>query len=244
MELYEKDKDITPPKEKDRELIRTKAIIKYIKNQLGGQVLDLELTDDQIKEIIDDSFKEVKHFIGDLYHITVDYQKCIDLTEYHIDSVESVLRANDTLFGNFNNILPGAGYGQILGLYNNPSYAQMLQAKRTINTISTDMQFVWDKPNRKLYTTCNMTPPNQVTITYKPEYYSIEDIKDDYWDTQIRKLSLGQCKIAIGRIRSKYTTSTGKFQLDGEKLIQEGINESTEVRNHLDINRDIFTVLN
>ena len=52
------------------------------------------------------------------------------------------------------------------------------------------------------------------------------------------------CKIILGRIRSKYTSNSAKFQLDGDTLLQEGNAEVQEVRKFLDDNKDIFTVLN
>ena len=52
------------------------------------------------------------------------------------------------------------------------------------------------------------------------------------------------CKVVLGRIRSKYTSSSAKFQLDGNTLLAEGNAEIQEVRQRLDANKDIFTVLN
>lgn len=119
-----------------------------------------------------------------------------------------------------------------------------VSVKRNLNILATDMQFIWDKPNEKLYVTANQSIPSSVTIKFKPTYFSIEDIKEDYWDTQIRKLALGSCKIALGRIRSKYKSSSSKFELDGDTLLAEGNAEVQSVRQYLDENRDIFTVLN
>lgn len=238
------DNDLTKPRTYPRMPKRTKAIVKYIENQLGGQVLDLELTPSDIKDIVNESFEEVKHYIEDLYTVTVPYAQCIDVSKYNIDSVESVMRSTDSIMTGTPFIVPVMNYMNSTGIYNLDGYADALLTKRTINTISTDMQFVYDKPNRKLYISANPATPSFVTINFKPEYFSIEDIKEDYWDTQIRKLALGQCKIILGRIRSKYTSSSAKFQLDGNTLLAEGNAEVQQVRQYLDENRDIFTVLN
>ena len=116
--------------------------------------------------------------------------------------------------------------------------------KRNLNTLATDMEFYWDKPNRKLYVYANPNMPAQVTINFKPEYYSVEDIRESHWETQLRKLALGMCKIVLGRIRSKYKSNSAKFQLDGDTLLAEGNAEVQAVRQFLDDNKDIFTVLN
>ncbi len=243
-ELYN-DKDLTPPREYPRMKKRTKAIVKYIERQLGGQVLDLELTPNDIKDIIDDSFMEVKHYIEDIYTVTVPFSDCIDLSKYNVHSVESVMRAQDSLTTGQPFPIPAMTLvSNITGSYNLDGYVNALLTKRNLNIISTDMEFHWDGPNKKLYVVANPSKPSQVTIKFKPEYYSVEDIHEDYWDTQIRKLALGQCKIAIGRIRSKYTSNSAKFQLDGNTLLQEGTQEVQEVRQRLDANRNLFTVLN
>ena len=123
-------------------------------------------------------------------------------------------------------------------------YANAMLVKRNLNILSTDMDFQYDKPNRKLYVTANPNQPSQVTVNFKPEYYSVEDIREDYWETQLKRLSLAECKIVVGRIRSKYTASGAKFQLDGQTLLTEGQTEAQEIRQRLDANKDIFTVLN
>lgn len=244
-ELYIKDKDITPPRDYPRMKKKTKEIVKYIERQLGGQVLDLELTPSQIKDIVDDSFMEVKHYIEDLYTITVPYTQCIDLSRYNVHSVESVIRAQDSITTGQPFPVPAMVMTtNITGAYNLDAYTNALLTKRNLNIISTDMEFHWDGPNKKLYVVANPAAPSQVTIKFKPEYYSVEDIHEDYWVIQIRKLALGLCKIAIGRIRSKYTSNSAKFQLDGNTLLQEGQAEVLEVRQRLDANRNLFTVLN
>ncbi len=239
-----KDNDLVKPRTYPRMKKRTKAIVKYIETQLGVPVLDLELTPKDIKQVVDDSFEEVKHYISDLYTVTVPYANCIDLAGYNIHSVESVMRAQDSILTGSIFAVPTTSTVTSLGMYNMDGYMNAIMTKRNLNILATDMQFIWDKPNQKLYLTANQSIPSFVTINFKPEYLCIEDIREDYWETQIRKLALGQCKIILGRIRSKYKSSSTKFELDGDTLLSEGNAEVQSVRQYLDDNRDIFTVLN
>lgn len=238
------DKDLTKPREYPRMHKRMKNIVKYIESQLGGQVLDLELTPENIKDIVNQAFEELVHYMTDIYSITVPYAQCIDLSKYNIDNVESVWRGQDSITAGVPFAMPSLGYENVTGVYNMENYTNAMLIKRNLNIIATDMQFVWDKPNRKLYVYANPNAPTQVTINFKPEYYSVEDIREQYWETQLRRLSLGMCKVVLGRIRSKYTSSSAKFQLDGNTLLSEGNQEIQEVRQKLDANKDIFTVLN
>lgn len=238
------DKDLVKPRTYPRMKKRMKKIVMYIENQLGGQVLDLELKPEDILQIVDQAFDEIKHYMTDTYTVTVPYANCIDLSKYNIDNVESVLRGQDSILTGVPFQLPAMDLMNITGMYNLESYANAMLIKRNMNTLATDMEFMWDKPNQKLYVYANPNFPAYVTINFKPEYYSVEDIREDYWETQLRKLALGMCKVILGRIRSKYTSNSAKFQLDGPTLLAEGNAEVQQVRQFLDDNKDIFTVLN
>ena len=239
-----KDEDLVKPRNYPRMKKKMKSLVLYIERQLGGQVLDLELTPEQIKQIVEQAFEEIIHYMTDTYTVTVPYANCIDLSKYNIDSVESVWRASDSILSGLPFQMPAMDLMNVTGMYNMEDYMNALQIKRNLNILSTDMEFYWDKPNRKLYVTANPNIPSYVTINFKPEYYSVEDIRESHWETQLKKLALGMTKIVLGRIRSKYTSNSAKFQLDGNTLLAEGTAEVQAVRQFLDDNKDIFTVLN
>lgn len=239
-----KDNALTKPRTYPRMKKRMKKIVLYIENQLGAQVLDLELTPEQIRQIVEQAFEELIHYMTDTYAVTVPFANCIDLKKYNIDSVESVMRAQDSIMTGIPFTIPAMNLMNVTGMYNIEDYTNALHIKRNLNILSTDMDFVWDKPNQKLYVTANPNSPKLVTINFKPEYYSVEDIREQYWDTQLRKLALGMCKVVLGRIRSKYKSSSSKFELDGDTLLSEGNAEVQSIRQFLDENKDIFTVLN
>lgn len=238
------DNALTKPRDYPRMPRKTKQIVKYIESQLGGQVLDLELTPQHIKEIVEQAFEEIRHYMNDLYTVTVPYAQCINLKKYNVDSVESVLRCQDSILTGLPFQIPALYLNNITGVYSMENYINALIVKRNLNIIATDMEFYWDKPNRKLYVYANPNIPTHVTINFKPEYYSVADIREDFWETQLKKLALGMCKIILGRIRSKYTSNSSKFQLDGNTLLSEGTAEVQEERQFLQNNKDIFTVLN
>ena len=238
------DKAVTPPRNYPRMGDRMSKIIRYIEIQLGAPVLELELTPENIKLIVEQAFEEIEHYMSDLYTVTLPYAQCIDVSKYNIDAIESVVRANDSVMTGLTFVYPYMGLNNITGAYNLEGYADALLSVRNMNIVSTDMDFHYDKPNRKLYVVANPNVPAYVTLIFKPEYYTVEDIKEQYWDTQLRRLALGMCKVVLGRIRSKYKSNTTKFQLDGDTLLAEGTAEIDAIRQRLDGNRDIFTVLN
>ena len=238
------DNNLVKPRKYPRMGKKTKKIVQYIECQLGAQVLELELKPEDIKLIVEQAFEEVVHYMTDIYSVTVPYAQCIDLSKYNIDSVESVWRASDSILSGIPYMIPAMNYSNVTGLFDISTYANALQTKRNLSLLSTDMDFVWDKPNNKLFITANPNIPAYVTVNFKPEYFSVEDIREQHWETQVRKLALGMTKVVLGRIRSKYTSNSAKFQLDGQTLLAEGNAEIQAVRQFLDENKDVFTVLN
>lgn len=238
------DKDLVKPRSYPRMKRKMKSIVLYIENQLGGQVLDLELKPEDIKLIVEQAFEEIKHYMTDTYTVTVPYAQCIDLKKYNIDNVESVMRCQDSILTGIPFQMPAMDLMNITGMYNLENYTNALLIKRNLNLLATDLDFMWDKPNKKLYVYANPNIPSHITINFKPEYFSVEDIREGHWETQLRKLALGMCKVILGRIRSKYTSNSAKYQLDGNTLLSEGNAEIQAVRQFLDENKDVFTVLN
>jgi hypothetical protein len=53
-------------------------------------------------------------------------------------------------------------------------------------------------------------------------------------------MSLGLVKIALGRIRTRFTQSNALWQQDGERLLQEGLDEVKELRETLRTNSVYF----
>lgn len=239
-----KDKDLVKPRDYPRMSKRMKKIVLYIESQLGGQVLELELKPADIKLIVEQAFEELVHYMTDTYTVTLPYAQCIDLKKYNVDNVESVMRGSDSVLTGVPFQMPAMDLMNVTGMYNLEDYTNAILIKRNLNILATDMDFHWDKPNHKLYVYANPNIPSFVTINFKPEYYSVEDIREQHWETQLRKLALGMTKVVLGRIRSKYKSSSAKFQLDGDTLLTEGNTEIQEVRKFLDDNKDIFTVLN
>jgi hypothetical protein len=112
------------------------------------------------------------------------------------------------------------------------SYNTLLQMR---NTISTDMAFREDKSEHKLYINANRDDPVNITIEYIPLYEDVSELDDPYWQDIVRRLALALVKIALGRIRGKFTQSNALWSLDGETLLEEGKEELKELREQLRI---------
>lgn len=127
-----------------------------IKLQLSGGLLELEIDDETIDKIINAAFREIQRYIDTTYLITIPYSPCIDLSDYKINSISQIYRANgymvtsgettgmvDPMYAAQWQLLSGAG-----GLYNTNNFALNIASYNTLlqmrNTLSTDLAFYYD----------------------------------------------------------------------------------------------------
>lgn len=189
--------------------------IDNIKIQLTGGVLDCELNDEAIQNIVMVSLREIQRYINTTKIITIPYKECLDLTDFKISSVYRVYRAQGYLSSNSKNSMDpmymaqwqlmsglGSGLNTSNYVYNYGAWNTMLQIR---NTTSTDLIYIYDKTKNYLYINCAYDKPELITIEYVPQYGDVAEITSDYWIDKLCRLSLAFSKIALGRIRSKYT---------------------------------------
>ena len=212
--------------------------IDEIKLHLTGGVLELEIDDATIAKIVNAAFRELQRYVDITVFETLVYQKCIDLNPRKINSVVHVYRTqgfsgqDSVQYGGYADpyyiqqyqILSGTG-----NLYNFSDYAYNLAAWNTAlqirNTVSTDITFIYDHENNKLYVNTSSGAPAQITIEYVPRFESVSDLKSDFWIDVLMKLALAMTKITLGRIRTRFTQSSSLWTQDGETLLTEGNEE-------------------
>lgn len=223
-----------------------KAYIDEIKIKLGGDVVGIELTDEAITKLINSALRECQRYIDTTKLITVPYERCIDLTQYDVSSVSRVFRTTgytvadttremtnvnaDPMYVSMWQTIAGGSsiYDTSNWAYNYASWNTMLQTR---NTMSTDLQFRFDKHTNFLYVNV-LDNPDQLTIEYIPVYRDVSEVKSDYWIDMIMNLSIALAKVTIGRIRSKYTQSNAPWALD-TSILEEGQTELTDLRERL-----------
>ena len=110
---------------------------------------------------------------------------------------------------------------------------------RIRNTTSTDLVHIFDEHDQKLYINTSTNLPSQITIAYIPTYTDIEQIKDDYWLDNLMQMCIALTKIAVGRIRTRYTQSNALWTQDGDKILQEGLEEYKQLQDYLKENMNL-----
>lgn len=227
--------------------------IDYIKLDLSGDVLELEITDETISKYIDAALVELRRYYDQSVLITVPFARCIDLEGFNHSAIVKIYRTKgfigDGLQGTGSDVDPmyaqqwlafssgGMTYSLQNYLLNYMSYSTLQQIR---NTSSTDLAFKEDKSANKLYINGSYENPEQITIEYIPILTDVEQVTSDYWIDILKRLSLALVKRALGRIRTRFTQSNALWMQDGETLLQESNEEIKELRDILRTNSAYF----
>jgi len=232
----------------------TKAeYIDYIKLDLSGGLLELEISDEIISKYIDAALVEIRRYYDESVFVTVPYARCIDLSGFNHSAIVKIYRTEgftgDSISSSVSSVDPmyaqqwmvfssgGMNYRLQDYILNYLSYSTLQQMR---NTTTTDLAFREDKAGNKLYVNGNFEKPTYITIEYIPVLTDVEQITSDYWIDILKRLSLALVKRALGRIRTRFTQSNALWVQDGETLLQEGNEELKELREILRVNSNLF----
>ena len=229
--------------------MKMQAYLDEIKLEVTGGILKLELDDSVLMQIVNSAMRELQRYICSTKIITLPYAKCIDLSEYKVNAITKVLRANGDGLSNNNDsgdplhlsfyTLASAG-----NMYNFNDFTSRMASwnamQQISNTLSTDLAYYFEDATKKLYINTNMSSGSSVTIEYVPRFDSVEEITSDYWIDQLMKLSKALTKVTLGRVRGRYQQSNALWTSDAQQMLQDGQNELNEIRQHLQSNTQLI----
>ena len=117
-------------------------LIDYVKRQLGYPTIEVELTDDQINDAIDNAIGEIKPWYTVFRYLTLDIDSpCTDLSMYHILEVTDVLKVIDpeqlsfvSNTDNFGTLVSPTAYG-VYPMYATQKYATTRINDQNIHTV-------------------------------------------------------------------------------------------------------------
>ena len=221
--------------------------VNRIKLELTGGVLQSEIDDAGFKNIINLALQDLNRYYDQTALVQSTAGTCIDLAKLEKDnnikigSVAFIYRANGTgLAGGAQTTDPVsvAYWNMAFGSRGIGTWAQRYMAYNTsrqiMNTLSTDLAFKEDKAGRKLYVNYSTGDnPGSIAIEYIPRLDSVDDVVGDFWVEVLNRLSLAYAKIALGRIRTRFTQSNALWAQDGETLLNEGKEELAALRERL-----------
>ena len=229
-------------------------VIAEIKLELTGYILDVEIDDTTIESVVKKSMRELERYWDETTLVTIPFSSCIDLANSELDlkeKVSTIVKVYRTdAVGETTNMGDPAYMQQWMlfsnggTMYNLNDYILNFSAWNTLlrikNTMSTDLSFIEDKHNNKLYINHYLDTPNRITVEYIPKLTDIEAIKSEYWIDILIRMSTAMTKIVLGRIRTRFTQSNPLWTQDGEKLLEEGNSERKELLEILRTNSNLI----
>lgn len=233
-------------------------VIAEIKLELTGYILEVEIDDTTIESAVKKSMRELERYWDETTLVTIPFSSCIDLANSELDlkeKVSTIVKVYRTdAIGETTNMGDPAYMQQWMlfsnggTMYNLNDYILNFSAWNTLlrikNTMSTDLSFIEDKHNNKLYINHYLDTPNRITVEYIPKLTDIEAIKSEYWIDILIKMSTAMTKIVLGRIRTRFTQSNPLWTQDGEKLLEEGNSERKELLEILRTNSNLIYDIN
>lgn len=218
--------------------------VKYIKLQLGAPIVWVEL-EEMLDDVVDMAFQELKGYITDCETMTVPYSNVIDLTGKKVASIAYVMRGapNVSVSGLQDMMYIYTSRNRTSGVTNSftlSDYARALLVQQNKNALSTDLDFMYDRKEEKLYLYEQKVVSATVTLVYTPDYEDVEEIYEPFWQNLLKRLALAMTKEALGRIRGKYTLGSATYNLDADQLLSEAQSELTEIRTFLNSNKDLL----
>lgn len=217
--------------------------VDQIELQLGAPIVNVEISA-FLPKVVNMAFLELRNYITDVETVTLPYRECIDVSNLKIANIVYIMRSNNANgISDLQNYLYAYSY-RTYGYSSTTSmisyYADSLLREQVKNTIATDMDFHFDKTNKKVYIHANQITPTYVTLVYTPEYESVENIKEPFWQNLLSRLSLARAKEMLARVRGKYTLNSATYNLDADQLMSEAQSELSEIRNYLNSNADLL----
>lgn len=224
------------------------AYVDEIKLDVTGGILELEIPDSTIQRIVNSAMRELQRYICSTKLLTLKYEKAIDLSQYSINSVARVYRAeglNNTTSGSYTTDPLMMGLFQIgTNMQNMNDFTSRYTAYSTMqqigNTLSTDLAFYYDDAVKKLYINTHLTVGDDITIEYVPRYNNVEEITSDFWIDVLMRLSKALTKVALGRIRGRYVQSNALWTSDAQTMLAEGQQELNDLRTYLQANTQLL----
>lgn len=190
-------------------------IAQDVKLLLGGSVLSMELTDEELTRLVHLAFSFIAPYLGNTKQITKAMAPCIDLKSEGVTEVLRIWRGDSMMVRNGQELLfDFQKFRRVRGIGE-------LTERQIVQRYAIDDIFIpFTFEGGKLYISEGVASGN-ITIECVTDV-SIEDMeangKPYLW---VFRMAHVLAKEAIGRIRGKFTSQSLPVALDGNVLLQE-----------------------
>lgn len=196
-------------------------LITYVKRRLGYPKVKIEIDDDTISMFCEDALKRITPFCDVTEFKEIVASQCVTFDAGEVIRVfdNRAIRnnGNDAIFG-FDVVVKSRG-----------GVNSVMIDRATQNYLSEQRIIEFKQIKDKLYL-YNYT--GLVTVEYMPKVVSYESL-DEKLQTWVRDYTLALSKETVGRIRSKFKSNDSPFELDGDTMLNEGLDAQRELLDNL-----------
>lgn len=206
--------------------------IEIVKYSLGYPAINLEIDDTIIESFLMLSLTKAVDYSNYTEATSRPFSDIIDLPE-----AIAVVRVHDT-----DSIITELDDSALFSYFyssrefNTNGYKNLLisQARSSFIYSNVNKGFKFYKNKLYLY-----NYNGNVTIEYIPKSMDFEQLESNL-QSWVIKYTKCLCKEALGRIRSKYKSNSGPFELDGDTLLSEYSEERTQLEDELSTSQNGF----
>lgn len=208
----------------------------WVKRKLGYPVVQVELTDDQLEDCIDDALDEIAPWVVQRQYITLPASQCMDLSPYNVSYVINVHKADGEQDAQAQvDVFNPMSYTEIRGgsSIRGYTYTRIEQQLYTglVQQLKDNISYRFIKP--KLYLDIGYPTATRVTIEYSPEIDDLESITDALYQKFVKRFALAYARAVLSDIRGKYAVSGSPVELDGSTQESKSDKELESIRQEL-----------
>lgn len=227
MDAFIKDDSLyinTEITEADKDPIKEKYVSR-IKKRLGGSVVKLAITDDDIRDAVDEAIEVAKPYVVDVVKRTKVYAPCLDLSKDKIVEVLEVIPGSPTV--------TQVGQDEVMFDFQvfQPVDRIVDRVALVGSAVNPDVYipFEFDDETQKLYINEGVST-GMITFTGVKDFDKISELHDERARQWIFSYALALCKEMEGRIRSKFKSSNIPIEFDGDTLLSEGLQSQSDLK--------------
>lgn len=206
-----------------------KNISSYVRAMLGGSKVNIELDDEDLKEIIQHALETLRPRYSGIRYIQVNGTSSpIDVSSHDIIEVVDIYEGEDSGISQLQSQMflnPGVF---VFNSNFKDNYIQYLTYQKLASNYQAINKTTWkyDHVHQLLY----LTGKKSVVLKALVKLKATTDIEEEcQWYAWFKDYCLALAKICVGRKRSKYTLSNAQYQLDGAQLLAEGLSEKEKL---------------
>jgi hypothetical protein len=199
-------------------------LITNIKMSLGHPLVTVELSDEDIQFIAEESLLYLNQYASDKRFMTINVQgKTINLLDSEYAEIHSIVQvmkssqatSDSSVLGDTIGMSYQAGYSMSSQGLVPQTLPQVMLERKALSRLSESLE----EPisYRQNGSTVYFSDGGTLTLEYTPKWKSVDDL-DDYWYDIVTRYAEAKCKITIGRARKKFTSSKALHEIDSSML--------------------------